>query len=33
VMEDYKCLTIDEDALIAECRKVSDKIAAYKKLQ
>jgi 5-methylthioadenosine/S-adenosylhomocysteine deaminase len=31
VMKDYKCLTIDEDALIAECRKISDKIAAYKK--
>ena len=32
VMKDYKCLTIDKEALIAECRKVSEKIAAYKKL-
>ena len=32
VMKDYKCLTIDEDVLIAECRKVGDKIAAYKKI-
>ena len=32
VMKDYKCLTIDEDALIAKCRKVSEKIAAYKKI-
>jgi 5-methylthioadenosine/S-adenosylhomocysteine deaminase len=32
VMKDFKCLTIDEDALIAECRKIAEKIAAYKKL-
>jgi 5-methylthioadenosine/S-adenosylhomocysteine deaminase len=31
VMKDFKCLTIDEEALIAECRKISDKIASYKK--
>jgi 5-methylthioadenosine/S-adenosylhomocysteine deaminase len=32
VMKDFKCLTIDEDGLIAECRRISEKIAAYKKL-
>jgi 5-methylthioadenosine/S-adenosylhomocysteine deaminase len=30
VMKDYKCLTIDEDSLIAECRKIAEKIASFK---